>query len=237
MKKWIVANWKMNGTLESARRLATELVELSHTNPFSAHIVICPPFPHLGIVALRLTSSSLELGAQDCSAYEEGAYTGQVSASMLKDIACRYVILGHSERRTSMKEDDALVHQKAQAALIAGLTPIICVGETLEEREQGKAIETVISQVKQAVPKGKCLIAYEPVWAIGTGKSPNSAQIQEINQAIAKESPENGILYGGSVKSANAPEILCIPHVNGLLIGGASLNAHEFWKIVEASQR
>lgn len=235
MNKWIVGNWKMNGTMVSCRDLAAELVALQRKKPVHAIVVVCPPYPYLGLVALRLMDSSLHLGAQDCSAHEAGAFTGQVSVAMLQDLSCRYIIVGHSERRTQLNESSDLILQKAQQSLAAGLTPIICVGENLQERETGKAIDVVLSQARQAVPQRECLIAYEPVWAIGTGKTPNVSQIGEIHQALTQENPGIPILYGGSVKSSNASEILDIPHVKGLLVGGASLDAAEFWRIAEAA--
>jgi triosephosphate isomerase len=235
MNKWIVGNWKMNGMMGSCRDLAAGLVTLEREKPVRATVVVCPPYPYLGVVALRLMDSSLHLGGQDCSAHEAGAFTGQVSAKMLKDLSCEYVIVGHSERRAQLNENNDLIRQKVQQSLAAGLTPIICIGENLEERETGKAIDVVLSQVQQAVPKGECLIAYEPVWAIGTGKTPNASQIREIHQMIARQNPGTPVLYGGSVKSSNASEILAIPHVHGLLVGGASLDTAEFWKIAKAA--
>lgn len=235
MNKLIVGNWKMNGTMTSARNLAAELVTFQKNKPVQVTVVVCPPYPYLGVVALRLMDSSLRWGAQDCAAHENGAFTGQVSAAMLKDMSCQYVIVGHSERRSQGNETDEHILQKAQKALAAGLTPIICLGENLQEREQGKAVDVVLSQAQQAIPEGKCIIAYEPVWAIGTGKVPTASQIEEIHQALAKKKPGLPLLYGGSVKAGNAAEILKIPHVNGLLVGGASLNAAEFWAIAEAA--
>ena len=187
---------------------------LEREKPVRATVVVCPPYPYLGVVALRLMDSSLHLGGQDCSAHEAGAFTGQVSAKMLKDLSCEYVIVGHSERRAQLNENNDLIRQKVQQSLAAGLT---------------------LSQVQQAVPKGECLIAYEPVWAIGTGKTPNASQIREIHQMIARQNPGTPVLYGGSVKSSNASEILAIPHVHGLLVGGASLDTAEFWKIAKAA--
>lgn len=234
MSKIIVGNWKMNGTLSSTKDLTAELVALSQKQSTQATVVICPPYPYLGAAASILASSTLKLGAQDCSNMPNGAYTGQVSASMLKDLSCSYVILGHSERRTQMAETSKIITEKIQRVLEAGLIPIICVGESLKDREQGSAVDVVMTQAK-AVYHPSCLLAYEPIWAIGSGKVPSGDQIEEIHQSLAQNYPSTDILYGGSVKASNAMEILSIPGVNGLLVGGASLQAEEFWAITQAS--
>ncbi|MGI4851588.1 MAG: triose-phosphate isomerase [Janthinobacterium lividum] len=234
MSKIIVGNWKMNGTLSNAKELTTDLVALSQKNSTQATVVICPPYPYLSIAASALSKSTLKLGAQDCSSATNGAHTGQVSATMLKDLSCSYVILGHSERRTQMAETSKIIAEKIQRVLEAGLIPIVCVGESLTDRESGSAVDVVMSQAK-AIFHPSCLLAYEPVWAIGSGKVPSGDQIEEMHQALAQSYPSTDILYGGSVKSSNATEILSIPNVGGLLVGGASLQADEFWAIAQAS--
>lgn len=234
MSKIIVGNWKMNSTLSNAKELTSDLVSLSQKQSTQATVVICPPYPYLNVVASVLTKSTLKLGAQDCSNVTNGAHTGQVSAAMLKDLSCGYVILGHSERRTQMAETSNLIVEKILRVLEVGLIPIVCVGESIENREEGSAVDTVMAQVK-AIFHPSCLLAYEPVWAIGTGKIPSGDQIEEIHQALAQSYPSTDILYGGSVKASNATEILSIPDVGGLLVGGASLQAEEFWAIAQAS--
>ena len=234
MSKIIVGNWKMNGTLSNAKELTTDLVALSQKNSTKATVVICPPYPYLNVMASMLAKSTLKLGAQDCSSATNGAHTGQVSAAMLKDLSCSYIILGHSERRTQMAETSKIIAEKIQRVLEAGLIPIVCVGESLTDREDGSAVDVVMSQAK-AIFHPSCLLAYEPVWAIGSGKVPSGDQIGEMHQALAQSYPSTDVLYGGSVKSSNATEILSIPDVGGLLVGGASLQADEFWAIAQAS--
>ena len=234
MSKIIVGNWKMNGTLSSVREITTKLVTLSQEQSTQATVVLCPSYPHLESTAAILAKSTLKLGAQDCASTPNGAYTGQVSAAMLKDLACGYVILGHSERRTQMAENAALIGEKIQRVLEAGLIPIVCVGEKSKDRDEERAVDIVMAQA-EAVFHPSCLLAYEPVWAIGSGQIPSRNQIEEMHQALAQSYPSTDILYGGSVKSSNAAEILSIENVGGLLVGGASLHVNEFWSIVQAS--
>jgi triosephosphate isomerase len=243
-KKLIVANWKMNGTQEFARDLAADLAEKWFESPSPHQLVVCPPFPYLSITLNRLFGTQIACGAQDCSVHEKGAYTGEVSAFMLKDIGCRYVIVGHSERRQQHQETSELVHQKADIALKANLKPIICVGETLADREEQKTLKVLEEQLKESVPDStqEFAIAYEPVWAIGTGKTATTNEILEVHAFIRSWLQKNlqknskaPLLYGGSVTDQNAQEILSLENVDGVLVGGASLKADSFWKIVQAA--
>ena len=235
----IAGNWKMNGlgaSLDEAEAVA------SGVGLTRARVAICPPATLLHRLAERVRGGVVEVGGQDCAVEAAGAFTGDVSARMLADAGASLVILGHSERRAGHGETDALVAAKAVAALAAGLEPIICVGETLAEREAGRALEVVTGQVRGSAPaacKGRAFaIAYEPVWAIGTGLTPTSDQIVEMHAAIravlnemfAGQKPP--ILYGGSVKPGNAAEIFHLAEVGGALVGGASLKAADFLGIV-----
>jgi triosephosphate isomerase len=250
MKKLIAGNWKMNGTLQGASALATAVLEKIGETPAlreSVDFCICPPFLHLSAVKSRLADNGgVELGAQDCSVQSNGAYTGDVSAEMLADIGCRYVILGHSERRQYHGETDATVAAKAVKAHACGLITIICVGETERERESGLAEGVVGDQIRKSLPASSnadnTVIAYEPVWAIGTGKTPTSEDVKAMHhfiRGVLKEKLDNPdsirILYGGSVKPENAAVLLNIENVNGALIGGASLKAEQFLAIAAAS--
>lgn len=248
MKNLIAGNWKMNGSMEGALELAKNIVsgiqeksDLLKTNDF----LVCPPHLHLAPVQTELTSA-VSLGGQDCSPFDKGAYTGDISAAMLKDMNCDYVILGHSERRQYYRESDMLIKQKAEMALEQGLTAIICVGETEAEREEGIEQDIVGKQLTDSMPEGAnantVVIAYEPVWAIGTGKVATIDDIKAMHafirsalKKLAKKSDKIRILYGGSVKPANAAEIFAVDNVNGALIGGASLQAHDFIGIADAS--
>jgi triosephosphate isomerase len=250
MRRPLVAgNWKMHGTRAENAQLVESLL-LGLPGETAADIVVCPPFVYLWEVARLLKSSSLGLGAQSVCAEAVGAFTGEVSAAMLKDVGCAYVIVGHSERRAIYKEDDALVARKFLAAQSQGLIPILCVGETLEERESARTAKVVSRQLAAVVDLvgiaalARSVIAYEPVWAIGTGKTATPAQAQEVHAHIRSElalrdgkiAAELRILYGGSVKAANAREIFAMQDVDGGLIGGASLKADEFLKICAAAQ-
>ncbi len=232
-KPIIAANWKMNGTVESARQLA------SAVNPSDkCEVVLYPPFPLINEV-VQAANPTIHIGGQDCHTEESGAYTGDVSAVMLKDIGCSYVITGHSERRQYHSETDELICRKSAAAHSAGLKAIICVGESLEQREAGDAIEVVKKQIRSSVPEAadysNTIIAYEPVWAIGTGKTPTTDEIVEIHVAIIScTSGQFPVLYGGSVKGENAVEILALDGVGGVLVGGASLKADSFNQIIGA---
>lgn len=240
-KKLIAGNWKMNGTLADAKALAGAL----GTPTAHVDVCICPPYLHLGAV-LASKSSEIGLGAQDCSLKDSGAFTGDVSAAMLKDAGCAYVILGHSERRQYHGESDSLIAEKAKKAHEHGLVSIICVGETEGERSSGIQNAVVVSQLSAAIPSTanaqNLVIAYEPVWAIGTGKTATLDDIKDMHAVIRrflKEKLDNSdsirILYGGSVKAENAKEILAIDNVDGALVGGASLKADQFLAIVNAA--
>jgi triosephosphate isomerase len=248
MRRPLVAgNWKMHGSRAESSRLVTDLVDDDVAG--AVDVVVCPPFVYLWELARLLKSSSIALGAQDVCAETAGAYTGEISAAMLKDVGCRHALVGHSERRALYGEGDTLVARKFVAAQREGLVPVLCVGETLEERERG-VTESVIARQLDAVlavtgPEGfaQALVAYEPVWAIGTGKNASPAQAQDVHAFIrtrlaardAKIAAALRILYGGSVKAANAAELFAQRDVDGGLVGGASLQADEFRKICEAA--
>lgn len=242
----IAGNWKMFGTgeaLAEARTLADRL----RAEPAAAEVVLCPPATLLHRMAEALRGTEVHLGGQNCHVEAEGAFTGDVSAEMLTDAGARWVVIGHSERRTAYKEDDALVGAKTQAAFRAGLVPIVCVGESLEERQAGRTLEVVCGQVRDSLPPetagARFAVAYEPVWAIGTGLTPTNEQIAEAHAAIrgvlAEQLGAGGraapILYGGSVKPGNAAEILRTPEVGGALVGGASLKASDFLAVIRAA--
>lgn len=237
-KKLIAGNWKMHGDVASAKSLIDGICEgLAGSHH---EILVCPPYVHITLV-LERSKNNVLVGAQDCSSAGQGAHTGDVSADMMKDLGCVYVILGHSERRQNHKEGDALVKAKAEKARVYGLKTIICVGETLEQREQDKANAIVAEQLKGSLDGGaspeNCVIAYEPVWAIGTGKTASAQDILEMHLFIKETLAPIGdfrILYGGSVKPENAKEILSLDNVDGALIGGASLKVESFLGIAKA---
>lgn len=247
-KKIIAGNWKMNKTASEAKTLVTEF--LQEIGKFDqADVVLCPPFTALAAVSELLTKvPNVVLGAQNVHQLTHGAYTGEVSAAMLRDIYVRYVIVGHSERRQYFGETNALIHEKAKAGMSAGLKPIICVGETLQEREANQWKEVLEKQLTESL-KGftanemtDVIIAYEPVWAIGTGKTATPAQAQEthkfarlvVEKVFSAEVAENlRIQYGGSVKPENAKELLQQPDIDGALVGGASLDARGFAAIIK----
>lgn len=241
-RRLIAGNWKMNGLLDSGRKLVEALVaKMENTGKTGFDMLICPPFTLLGQAQLWLGESGIQLGAQDCHFSESGAFTGDISAAMLKDMGCGFVILGHSERRQGHDETNELVSRKALTAHKAGLVAIICVGETQEQREQGQEKDVVAVQLEQSIPAGatpeNTVIAYEPVWAIGTGKTATPEDVAAMHFFIRKniEHPENTrIIYGGSVKPDNAQALFAIPDVDGGLIGGASLKADDFWAIAQA---
>lgn len=249
MKKLIAGNWKMNGTEESADALIVAVEWAIETNPAVVErcdFVVCPPFVH--IPSVKDKTSVVAVGGQDCSERESGAFTGDISGAMLRDIGASYVILGHSERRQYHAESDVLVATKARAANAAGLITIICVGETEAEREAGAQNDVVGSQLKASLPQGvtaeNTVIAYEPVWAIGTGKTATAGDIAAMHDFIREKLVQTladganiRILYGGSVKPANAAEIFEVENVNGALIGGASLKAEDFMGIANAVKR
>ncbi len=245
-KKLIAGNWKMNGSLAANAALMGEL--LAGIGQPVCDVAVCVPAVYLAQVQLLLAGQGgIALGAQDVSQHESGAYTGDVSAAMLKELGARYVIVGHSERRQYQGETNAQVAVKAQRALAAGLTPIVCVGETLREREQGET-ESVVGRQLSAVIQlngerlADLVVAYEPVWAIGTGRTATPEQAQAVHAALrallaAADLQAAGvrILYGGSMNAGNAAELLAQPDIDGGLIGGASLKARDFLKIIETA--
>lgn len=243
MKKLIVGNWKMHGSLASNQALLTELLA-GLPQPLSADVALCASAPYLAQLQTLLQGSPLVWGAQDVSAHEQGAYTGETSAAMLRDFACRYAIVGHSERRQYHAETDELVAAKAQRALGAGITPIVCVGETLAQREAGQTEAVVKRQLAAVIHalghcSGEVVVAYEPVWAIGTGRTATPEQAQAVHavlraqlHAATAHGKRNRILYGGSMNAANATDLLAQPDVDGGLVGSASLQAAEFLKLI-----
>ena len=249
MRRPLVAgNWKMHGSRDEASRLVGELIA-QDTGSGAAEVVVCPPFVYLAEIGRQLRDTGIQLGAQDVCAEESGAHTGEVSAAMIADVGCRYVIVGHSERRAMYGEDDTLVARKFVAAQRHRLVPILCVGESLEERERG-ATNAVVARQLDAVlgvagiaALAAAVIAYEPVWAIGTGRTALPAQAQEVHALIRGRIAEKDgriaaslrVLYGGSVKASNAAELFAMTDVDGGLIGGASLKAGEFGKICAAA--
>jgi triosephosphate isomerase (TIM) len=237
-KKLVAGNWKMNGLRADGTALAGELARRAQamSDGLACELLVCPPATLLAAVHAVLAGSGVALGAQDCHAERQGAYTGDISAEMLADAGCTHVILGHSERRQLHGETDAEIRSKILAAARAGLAAILCVGETLPQREAGNAIDVVAGQLAGSIPEGavidRLIVAYEPVWAIGTGRSATLDDIQLIHQAIRERlSPTTRILYGGSVNPKNAATILGSAEVDGALVGGASLNADDFWAI------
>ncbi|HWI77949.1 MAG TPA: triose-phosphate isomerase [Ramlibacter sp.] len=242
----IAGNWKMNGSL--AENDAWVRAVVAGLRDVSCQVAVCVPAPYLAHVQMLRAGSALELGAQDVSRHSHGAYTGEVSAAMLKEFGVRYVIVGHSERRHHHRETDALVAEKAKVALAAGITPIVCVGETLEEREAGKTEEVVKRQLAAVIhTNGHCIsevvVAYEPVWAIGTGKTAAPEQAQQVHsvlraqlKAATPHADRIHLLYGGSMNAANAAALLAQPDIDGGLVGGASLNAADFLKIAAAAR-
>jgi triosephosphate isomerase (TIM) len=233
----VAGNWKMHGSRASIAALLDALVE---GNPTSA-CAVCVPFPYLTQVAERLRGTRIAWGAQNVSEHAQGAYTGEVSAAMLAEFGCRYVIVGHSERRQLYCETDAQVAAKFAAVRSAGMTPILCVGETLAQREAGETEAVVQRQVLAIMERNSlesAVMAYEPVWAIGTGRNASPGQAQAVHAFLRQRVPaETPILYGGSVKPQNAAEIFAMPDVDGGLIGGASLVAKDFLDIVKAAAK
>lgn len=245
IKALVAGNWKMNGTtaaLKEPRLLAGMLRDVK----LKCDVLVCPPATLARRVKSVMKGSKIKVGGQDCHPQASGAHTGDISAEMLKDAGCTAVIVGHSERRTNHGETDELVARKAKAVHAAGLTAIICIGETLEQRKAGKTLEVVSGQLKGSLPEGaraaNTVIAYEPVWAIGTGLTPTVQEVADVHTHIRRELemalPEDGasmrILYGGSVKPSNAAELMGAADVNGALVGGASLKAADFIGIIKA---
>jgi triosephosphate isomerase (TIM) len=245
--KLVVGNWKMNGGLAANARLLDALVTgwpQDAAGDTRRELAVCVPFPYLGQAQAALSSSRIAWGAQDVSAHASGAYTGEVAAGMLVEFGCRYALVGHSERRQMHAETDALVAAKARAALDGGITPVVCVGETLAEREANTTATVVTRQfdaVAAALGKdlSRIVLAYEPVWAIGTGRTASPAQAREVHallrNALGKaRAADVCVLYGGSVKAANAKALFAMQDVDGGLVGGASLDANEFLAIARA---
>lgn len=241
MKKLIAGNWKMNGDAKSAEALIVNIEKAIEQGPAvleTCDFVVCPPFVHIPMV--KDLVSVVAVGGQDCSERSNGAFTGSISAPMLKDVGATYVILGHSERRQYQNEGDELIAAKAKAANEAGLITIICVGETEAEREAGNQEAVVGGQLDRSIPQGataqNTVIAYEPVWAIGTGKTATAEDIRAMHAFIRAKVPgDMRILYGGSVKPSNAAEIFAVKNVDGALIGGASLKTEDYLGIATAA--
>ena len=246
-KSLIAGNWKMNGSQQSCQNLLTTILQ-STTDTLQAELAIFPPFVYLSQCAAFLSHSIVFLGAQNVCEFENGAYTGEISANMLKEMGCRYVIVGHSERRKLYHETNAEIAKKFQMVITAGMRPILCVGETLAEREAKKTIEIVQEQLAVVLAlKDNCtafseaVIAYEPVWAIGTGRSADPCQAQEVHAAIRSQlrsahvdyAEKMRILYGGSVTPDNAKALFAMPDIDGALVGGASLDAKKFLDIAK----
>jgi triosephosphate isomerase len=235
-KPIVIGNWKMNGLrADSVARVEALRAHLQDA-PGGGTLGICPPATVLMMVEPLLRRGAMLLGGQDCSSNRSGAYTGDISAEMLKDAGCHAVIVGHSERRHGHGESDALVRAKAEAALAAGLIPILCIGETEDEWQAGRTLEVLDRQLEGSLPAGasaeKLIVAYEPVWAIGTGRTPSRDDIARTHDHLRRHVGDIALLYGGSVKSTNAGEIMAVANVDGALVGGASLKAVDFWPII-----
>lgn len=249
-QKLVAGNWKMHGGLKTNQQLLQDVVA-GVAGLHNVAVAVCVPFPYLAQTQAVLSGTPVAWGAQNLSEQAQGAFTGEVSASMLQDFACRYVLVGHSERRAIYGETDSLVAEKFAAALASGLRPVLCVGETLEQRDAGKTLEVVFAQIDAVLARvgvaafSGAVVAYEPVWAIGTGRTATSAQAQEVHAAIrAKLAKLDAgvaeglqILYGGSVKPGNAVELFSMPDIDGGLIGGASLVASDFLAICAAAEK
>lgn len=248
-KKLIAGNWKMNGCREDGLALARDLAAKMNalgSVPGNFEMLVCPPATLLWLAGQEIKDSAVALGGQDCHFAESGAHTGDLSCQMLKDVGCSHVIVGHSERRSDHKETDSLIAEKAAAAMQSGMTAVICVGEQEEDRDEGRENAVVAGQLSGSIPNGataeNMVVAYEPVWAIGTGKTATvddvramHAFIRETLKGRLKDGDKVRILYGGSVKPANAEEILGLDDVGGVLVGGASLKADDFWAIARAA--
>jgi triosephosphate isomerase len=245
MRKLAAGNWKMNGLKADGLALVRDLIARAAHGRLGCDLLICPPATLLAPIGEALAGTAVALGAQNCHHAEKGAHTGEISAAMLKDAGCSSVILGHSERRADQGETDAQVCAKAAAAHKAGLVALVCVGETLAQRDAGETLAVISRQLAGSLPEGldanSVTIAYEPVWAIGTGRTPTTAQVAEVHDHIrkslngkVKDATGVRILYGGSVKPANAAELMAVSNVDGALVGGASLVAADFWEIARA---
>lgn len=250
MRRRIIAgNWKMHNNISESQNLVTKLVTGLTNQNLIREVIICPPFTSLSETSNLLKGTKIELGAQNMHFEEKGAFTGEISSDMLKSVGCKYVILGHSERRTIFGETDELINKKIKKALSSELTPIFCIGESLEQRENGTTNDVIKRQVLEGIKDikeedvNKIIIAYEPIWAIGTGKTATPEQAQEVHKfirSILKEifseaTSENiPILYGGSVKPNNAEDLLAKEDIDGALVGGACLDAESFVSIIKA---
>lgn len=242
-RKLAAGNWKMNGSIPGLDMIGKLTLKYPEC---PCDLLICPPAPLLAPALQNAAGSPIEIGAQDCHAEEKGAHTGDHSAAMIAGIGATYVIVGHSERREAYRETDAQVAAKAKAAQTAGLTAIVCIGESLEQREAGEALDVIKTQLKGSVPDGSAgktlVVAYEPIWAIGTGKIPSMAQIADVHALMRTElqarfgedADTMRLLYGGSVKPNNAAEIFALENVDGALVGGASLTEEDFSPIIQA---
>ena len=238
MKSLIAGNWKMNGVQSASAEIDSLIDMLGGSTPSDRDVLICPPTTLLASFVKGYSETGLLIGAQDCHQNPSGAHTGDLSAEMLADAGASYVIVGHSERRADHGEGDSIVKAKAEAVIRAGMTPIICVGETQQQRASNEALAVVGTQLTGSLPATSkpYVVAYDPVWAIGTGLTPTASDISEMHNFIRAKTPqETRILYGGSVKPTNAQEILAITNVNGALVGGASLKASDFFPIIAAA--
>ncbi len=252
MRRFLVAgNWKMNTTRSSGEALASQLALVAATPEDGVEVLVCPPFPYLGAIAGKISGTAVQLGAQDVYFEPSGAFTGEVSVDMLKDVGCSHVLIGHSERRHVLGETDEVINKKVRAALAGGLTVVLCVGELLSEREAGKTRAVLDTQMAGGLAHvseadaSRVVIAYEPVWAIGTGVTASPQQAESAHQHLRKwianrynpaVSEQMRILYGGSVKADNAEELMGQPNVDGALVGGASLKADAFVPIIQAAR-
>lgn len=249
MQQYIIGNWKMNGTKKEAQKLASGFLKRIQeaTRPLPK-IILCPSYPYLTMVVDILKGSPIAVGAQDVFPEKSGSYTGDVSIAQLVDVGCKYVIVGHSERRHHHQEESVLIRKKCEVVIKEGLRPILCIGESEEERKSGKALHAISHQLEHDLPQNfaahEIIVAYEPLWAIGTGRLPSHEEIKEamglIKHELSVRVSGGGlmpILYGGSVTSQNAPALLDLSHVDGLLVGGASLKLDDFWEVINASER
>ena len=250
MRRRIIAgNWKMHNNLSDSQNLVTKLVNGLNNKNINREVIICPPFTSISEVSNLLKGTNIELGAQNMHFEDKGAFTGEISADMLLSVGCKYVVIGHSERRTIFGETDEFINKKIKKALVSGLSPIFCIGESLEQRESGITNDVIKRQVLEGIKElneddvNKLIIAYEPIWAIGTGKTATPEQAQEVHEfirsilleAFSKETSENiPILYGGSVKPNNAFDLLSKADIDGALVGGACLDSDSFISIITA---
>ncbi|MEG8945987.1 triose-phosphate isomerase [Rosettibacter firmus] len=249
--KVVAGNWKMNNDINSSVTLINEIKKGLNQKNINVKVIICPPFTSLETAYALIKETPIKLGAQNMYFEKSGAFTGEISPLMLKSVGCEYVILGHSERRTIFMESNQLINKKIKAAISNGLNPIFCIGETLEEREAGKTFNVVETQIREGLANlseqelSNLIIAYEPVWAIGTGRNATPEQAEEVHKFIrdlianlySKEFAEKLIIqYGGSVKPENSKDLMSQPDIDGALVGGACLNAESFIKIIESAQ-